>query len=430
LIFFAKNQMRRSNLSLSTLEYSPSSKQHDLEHDLEHRVLDNHKYVLDTVGNRLGITNISDWYNIRYSNIKSKDLSPIIKEFGSHIKALECIYPHHNWIVGKFKYLSPKYWEKMENQRNYMDWLGVQLGITHLSQWYHISPRYIAKYGGDRLIKKIYKNSLASALESIYSEEKWHFSKSFRKDLPQRAKKSISNQREIFDRLGNQLGIKEMTDWGYVTNADIRSLGGVSILKHYYHGSLSRALENVYPDHKWVHHLPKRKSKGHWMSMVNRKSYFLRLGEKFGFKDLSDWYKISRDDIDSNGGAGLLEYYCNSPMRALQDVYPKYNWLPWKFNKWKTGFIGEKELSSFVGYLTKELKIKDMQDWYRISLNQINKITPNTVVCKLGGISNMLTKVYPQHPWNFHKFSGIFPIKASQRMLRLCVEEIFPNSGN
>jgi len=42
---------------------------------------------------------------------------------------------------------------------------------------------------------------------------------------------------------------------------------------------------------------------------------------------MDDRYKLTREDIDNNGGASLLtKYYHNSPSRALMNVYPEHNW--------------------------------------------------------------------------------------------------------
>ena len=51
-------------------------------------------------------------------------------------------------------------------------------------------------------------------------------------------------------------------------------------------------------------------------------------------------------------------------------MYPNFNWLPWKFistpqNYWKQIENQRKCLD----YLTKELNIKEMDDWYKVSVN-------------------------------------------------------------
>lgn len=70
------------------------------------------------------------------------------------------------------------------------------------------------------------------------------------------------SQRIFFDWLYEQLGYKCMTDWYNVAQKDIVKNGGHGLLVKYYNGSCSSALQNVYPEHKWIVGNFKRKPKG------------------------------------------------------------------------------------------------------------------------------------------------------------------------
>ncbi len=43
-------------------------------------------------------------------------------------------------------------------------------------------------------------------------------------------------------------------------------------------------------------------------------------------KTYSDWYYVSKQQLEKYGGGGLLSHYKGSLIRALQVVYPHYNW--------------------------------------------------------------------------------------------------------
>jgi len=64
--------------------------------------------------------------------------------------------------------------------------------------------------------------------------------------------KGVEWDRNYFDWLGKQLGYKEMEDWYTVQQDDIFNLGGRGLLKKYYAGSPSRAIQAVYPHHQWT----------------------------------------------------------------------------------------------------------------------------------------------------------------------------------
>ena len=45
-----------------------------------------------------------------------------------------------------------------------------------------------------------------------------------------------------------------------------------------------------------------------------------------------DWYNITGEQINTNGGGGLLSfYYKGSPQEFVMDVFPDYDWEPWNF---------------------------------------------------------------------------------------------------
>ena len=72
-------------------------------------------------------------------------------------------------------------------------------------------------------------------------------------------------------------------------------------------------------------------------------------------------------DLSDIGGNGLLKKYGNSVSLLLATALPEYNWEPWKYpvtpkNYWES----MKNQRKFVEWAGKELKIKEMSDWYKI----------------------------------------------------------------
>lgn len=76
-----------------------------------------------------------------------------------------------------------------------------------------------------------------------------------------------------------------------------------------------------------------RMMKGYWGDMATQKEFFDNLAKKLNFQEWTDWYHISKKDIDVHGGGSLLRYYKNSPIRALYAVYPSYPWKFWLFKQ-------------------------------------------------------------------------------------------------
>jgi hypothetical protein len=62
----------------------------------------------------------------------------------------------------------------------------------------------------------------------------------------------MASQRTFMDQLATQMGIKSPADWYSVSVRDVQKYQqGRSLLASQYGGSLIKALECIYPEHKW-----------------------------------------------------------------------------------------------------------------------------------------------------------------------------------
>ena len=68
------------------------------------------------------------------------------------------------------------------------------------------------------------------------------------------------------------------------------------------------------------------------------------------------------------GGATLLDK--TSLYDILVDMYPDYDWLPWKFEKCPNNFWSNKNnVRNYLDWAGKQLNVKEMSDWYNVSFN-------------------------------------------------------------
>ena len=52
----------------------------------------------------------------------------------------------------------------------------------------------------------------------------------------------------------------------------------------------------------------------------------------------------------------------------ITSAYPNYDWLPWKFSRTSKGFWkNEDNVKKYMNWLSQELNIKTMEDWYKVS---------------------------------------------------------------
>src|SRR5438093_646317 len=90
---------------------------------------------------------------------------------------------------------------------------------------------------------------------------------------------------------------------------------------------------------------------------------------------MDGWYHVTVYDIRRHGGSALLrDYYGDSPYQALKLIYDEHQWLPWKFKSPPKGLWSRKENhQQFFDWIRGQLDIKNMDDWYNVTMKQIFK---------------------------------------------------------
>ena len=69
-----------------------------------------------------------------------------------------------------------------------------------------------------------------------------------------------------------------------------------------------------------------------------------------------------------NHGRTLIKYNNKSHIKLITSVYSNYKWLPWKFNHAPKGYWNdENNVKEYMNWLSEQLNIKTMEDWYKVS---------------------------------------------------------------
>jgi hypothetical protein len=114
--------------------------------------------------------------------------------------------------------------------------------------------------------------------------------------------------------------------------------------------------------------------------MKSQRKFMDWASTQLNIKDMSDWYKVTNQvtryqkiilkfqQLIDLGGSSLLSVHKGSFSRLLSEVYPNYDWLPWRFPQCPQKYWDKVDNQrKFMGWATKELKIKEMSDWYKVS---------------------------------------------------------------
>jgi hypothetical protein len=137
----------------------------------------------------VGCDTLEDFYRISPEDIAQYGGKVLLERvYDGHLTtALQSIYPNHTWLPWKFEQRVPHgFWEKLDNQTFFMDWLTRKLNYTKMNDLYKMTSSDIVDNGGSRLIG-LYGGSVSKMLQTVYSQHKWTLEK-FRKSTKKHPK--------------------------------------------------------------------------------------------------------------------------------------------------------------------------------------------------------------------------------------------------
>lgn len=431
--------------------------------------------ILKYVSKKIGIKKYTDWYNVSEDVIKSnggtklvttakrRSLGNIISSVIQYTEDGERI----NWELWRFKHFCvPKnFWKDETNQRKYMEYLQKEKGFKDITDWYSISYSDFATTGGSGLLD-FYGGSMSTTVTSVFKEYKdwmiWKFNV-----VPKAFWTDFSNQKKFMDWLGKELGFRAISDYYNIRKVDISARGGNGLLK-LYKNSPSAIVTAIYGkngDESSKEFIASSQTSSNeeiqmwnfrkvpsrfWNDKKNQRLFLEYVAKEENINKEEDWYnKISSTKIKEYGGNRLLDIFGYSPYLLLASVFPEVSWKPWLFNTSPKFTLPSSEttplptiVSDYMKDLSTKLKIKVLDDWYRVSRAQIDMIGGRNIIDKYGGLNNVLMKMYPNHNWVFKedltstaadKSSKILNTRfkrASQRWLFVSLQNIFPQLGN
>ena len=114
-----------------------------------------------------------------------------------------------------------------------------------------------------------------------------------------------------------------------------------------------------------------------------------------------DWYKLTRQAVEKNGGSYLFkDLGCSNILELLRTVYPDKTWNIFQFKRLPKSFWVEKENRQlYLEQLGKELGIKEMKDWLNVKYKDMYEHGGSAILLQFGNVKNILLEHYPDCPW-------------------------------
>jgi hypothetical protein len=147
-----------------------------------------------------------------------------------------------------------------------------------------------------------------------------------------------------------------------------------------------------------------------------------------------DWYQVELNDMADRSANGLVTgMYGGSLVSALVRLYPEFEWKLWRFGKTPNNFwTKHSNVVQYLQWLADELNILQVEDWYRVTLDQLVERKGAMLYRKYKGIIPILAAHLPEHHWNMKghnmkKNNALHSGGQNQKVLVTTIKKIFPS---
>eukprot|EP01120_Amphizonella_sp_Union-15-10_P006934 TRINITY_DN2297_c0_g1_i1.p1 TRINITY_DN2297_c0_g1~~TRINITY_DN2297_c0_g1_i1.p1 ORF type:complete len:420 (-),score=58.18 TRINITY_DN2297_c0_g1_i1:119-1378(-) len=200
----------------------------------------NRRSFFEWLGQELGYVSFNCWYRITCSDIKRNGgagLLPLCYK-DSVYNALIDLYPEYPWIPWRFNKVPHKFWSDLTHHRDFMIYLGKELGFLDFTDFYRLTVDNIISHGGSGFAQ-LYRRSPYLCLKTIFPDFNWSATK-----FAKPTRKSIA-PRSFDSSIFSSVSVKDISDWYRMPLSRIKKFG---ILNK---AELIKALKQHYPEFQW-----------------------------------------------------------------------------------------------------------------------------------------------------------------------------------
>eukprot|EP01118_Nematostelium_gracile_P018670 TRINITY_DN8384_c0_g1_i1.p1 TRINITY_DN8384_c0_g1~~TRINITY_DN8384_c0_g1_i1.p1 ORF type:complete len:370 (-),score=81.75 TRINITY_DN8384_c0_g1_i1:207-1316(-) len=348
-----------------------------------------YRRMFENLGKKLGLKKIEDWYELSHQTL-SKHLPSHRWLQSRYPSMLQKIFPEHKFELNKFVNLSIRFWDDKGNQKIAVEETGKQLEVKTMDDWYRVTKEKLLHYLPRTLLNK-FNCSPSRLLQSVYPDHRFDVEKF--ENHPKGYWEDYNHRKNAVEEVAKQLGYSKLEDW-YEMDLQQASQMIPSSLLAKNSSSVFKLLSKTFPEHNFRMWKFKTPPKQWWKNVEYRKEYMKWLFEKLEIKHMKDWYNVSRVKMIQLGGSSLLNNCTLCDL--LRETFPEHEWEEDKFQRQITEISTIEDRRKLVARVEKEMKMKDVNDWYRISHVDLKRSFPLGVLRKFP-LKMILSECYPSH---------------------------------
>lgn len=205
-----------------------------------------------------------------------------------------------------------------------------------------------------------------------------------------------------------ELGFSQLDDFYTITTEQVRKYFPAGILKRY-NNSFVSVLIAAHPEHGFREWRFLHAPKNIWHNKITRQRFFRELFDELGYRELSDWYKISREDIDKRGGVGLFRLKNLRLDQLLSEIYPEHEFHPWLFTPIPVGTFKDPVIRrKYMLWLKQNLKFSSWEGFYGMTVEKFKENHGWIFLSYFDySVVEAVTSTIPEFDWRIHRFQKL-----------------------
>jgi hypothetical protein len=194
---------------------------------------ENRRRYLEWLGIQLEYHTPADWYQLTIADFQTYHGADLLHTYyhNSPAAAVREYFPDEDWQDWLFRPLPSAFWEDIGHRRQYLAWLGKQLGYQTKEEWHQLTTADFTRYQGADLLRQYYQGSPVAAVREYFPDNAWY--EWLFGPVPSTFWAEAVHRRQYLVWLGAQLGYQTNADWYGLTAHDFVMHHGQELLDYY-----------------------------------------------------------------------------------------------------------------------------------------------------------------------------------------------------
>eukprot|EP01124_Arcella_intermedia_P004312 TRINITY_DN12432_c0_g3_i1.p2 TRINITY_DN12432_c0_g3~~TRINITY_DN12432_c0_g3_i1.p2 ORF type:complete len:472 (+),score=91.80 TRINITY_DN12432_c0_g3_i1:83-1498(+) len=337
--------------------------------------------------------------------------SAILVHFKSHIEYLRQLYPSFRLSFGDLERVARGHWDREAHRRFYLEEVARRLvpPVRVQGDWRGLKEAEIRRHHGTALFARYPTNW--AFIASCFGELPWQNFEGYSTSWGQE-----EHRRYVDAFLLGRWTTPAHSDLPHISTLEFSQQGGNTLLGlfHSHHSLYRQAYPELNPKYEKMLFSPEKRR-----FLLDR---FIGLAADFVHKKEDLVFLDSEFFEKYTEGVTILTAHQGSIVGIFSLGYPE---VVIQHRCAQRGFWGDLKVNWVIQKVMKGYDLREMGDWYRLSLQQLSEIYGKQVSKE--NVFKLIKFFLPEEDWSYERFTEKTNKRARQRYVGIKLKQIFKN---